>query len=35
METKILRIEGNFEVIGFFMNGVLIRTTKRRVYSWN
>lgn len=28
METKILRIEGRFEIWGFFLNGKLLRTKK-------
>lgn len=28
METKILKIEGRFEIWGFFMNGKLVRTNK-------
>ena len=34
MSARILRIEGRFEVIGFFHNDVLIRTTKRLVTDW-
>jgi hypothetical protein len=34
MSARILRIEGRFEVIGFFKNDVLIRTTKRLVTDW-
>ena len=32
--SKILRIEGAFEIIGFFVEGQLVRTTKRRVTNW-
>lgn len=32
--SRILRIEGNFEIIGFFVEGQLIRTTKRKVTNW-
>lgn len=28
METRIIRIEGRYEIIGFFQNGVLVRTRK-------
>lgn len=31
METKVIKIEGNFEIIGVFMNSVLLRTFKRNV----
>lgn len=34
MSTKIIKIEGNFEVIGYYFNGELVRTIKRRVTSW-
>lgn len=32
--SKILKIEGQFEIIGFFVEGKLVRTTKRRVTNW-
>jgi hypothetical protein len=32
--SKIIKIEGQFEIIGFFVEGQLIRTTKRRVTNW-
>ena len=32
--SKILRIEGQFEIIGYFVEGKLIRTSKRRVTNW-
>lgn len=32
--SKILRIEGAYEIIGFFVEGQLVRTTKRRVTNW-
>jgi hypothetical protein len=28
MSTQILRIEGKFEIWGFFLNGTLIKTRK-------
>lgn len=28
MSTKILKIEGRFEIWGFFLNGTLIKTRK-------
>lgn len=28
MSTKILKIEGNFEVWGFFLNGTLVKTKR-------
>ena len=31
MSTKILKIEGNFEVWGFFLNGTLVRTKRLRI----
>ncbi|MFM1781645.1 MAG: hypothetical protein RLZZ181_420 [Pseudomonadota bacterium] len=34
MSARILKIEGRYEVIGFFQNDVLIRTTKRLVTNW-
>lgn len=34
MEAIILRIEGQFEVIGYFLNGVKIKETKRRITNW-
>lgn len=32
--SKILRIEGQFEIIGYFVEGQLVRTSKRKVTSW-
>lgn len=32
--SKILKIEGQFEIIGYFVEGKLIRTSKRRVTNW-
>ena len=34
MTSKIIRIEGAFEIWGFFNEGVLIRTNKLRVRGW-
>jgi hypothetical protein len=34
MSVKIERIEGQFEVIGFYQNGVKVRETRRRVTNW-
>jgi hypothetical protein len=34
MTTKIIRIEGSFEIWGFFFEGKLIRTNKLRVRGW-
>ena len=33
--TQILRIENEFEIIGLFEDGVLIREMKRRVRGWD
>jgi hypothetical protein len=32
--SKIIKIEGQFEIIGFFVNDVLVRTTRRKVTNW-
>lgn len=32
--SKIIKVEGQFEIIGFFVDGILVRTTKRRVTNW-
>ncbi len=32
MSTRILRIEGNHEVIGFFINGVKVKERRRRIF---
>ena len=32
--SKVIKIEGQFEIIGFFVEGQLVRTTKRRVTNW-
>jgi hypothetical protein len=32
--SKIIKIEGQFEIIGFFVEGKLVSTTKRRVTNW-
>ena len=34
MTSKIIRIEGAFEIWGFFNEGVLVRTNKLRVRAW-
>jgi hypothetical protein len=34
MSMKVIRIEGRFEVIGLFQNGVLIRERKRLIRDW-
>lgn len=34
MSVKIIRIEGQFEVIGYFQDGVKVRESKRRVTNW-
>jgi hypothetical protein len=31
MSTKILKIEGRFEIIGFFLNGILVKTIKKLI----
>jgi hypothetical protein len=28
METRVIRIEGRYEIIGFFQEGVLVKTRK-------
>jgi len=33
MSTKILRIEGSYEIIGFFRNGVKLRERRRRILN--
>jgi|688.fasta_scaffold289211_2 hypothetical protein len=32
--SKIIKIEGAYEIIGFFVEGKLVSTTKRRVTNW-
>lgn len=32
--SKILKIEGAFEIIGFFVEGQLVRTSKRKITNW-
>lgn len=32
--SKILKIEGQFEIIGYFVEGKLIRTSKRKITNW-
>jgi hypothetical protein len=34
MSAKIERIEGQFEVIGYYLNGVKVKESKRRVTNW-
>lgn len=34
MSAKILRIEGRFEVIGYFLNGVKVKESKRLITNW-
>jgi len=34
MSARILKIEGNFEIIGYFLNDVLVRTSKRKITNW-
>jgi hypothetical protein len=34
MSAKIERIEGQYEVIGYYLDGVKIRDSKRRVTNW-
>lgn len=34
MSTKIESIQGNYEVIGYYLNGVKVRESKRRVTNW-
>jgi hypothetical protein len=32
--SKIIKIEGQFEIIGFFVEGKLVSTSKRRITAW-
>lgn len=32
-QSKILRIEGHHEIIGVFINEVLVQTLRRRIYA--
>ena len=32
--SKILRIEGAFEIIGFFVEGELVSISKRKITNW-
>jgi len=32
--SKIIKIEGQFEIIGYFVEGQLVRTSKRRITAW-
>jgi hypothetical protein len=34
MSAKIERIEGQYEVIGYYLDGVKVRESKRRVTNW-
>ena len=34
MSVKIEKIEGNFEVIGYYLNGVKVKESKRRITNW-
>lgn len=34
MSAKIERIEGRYEVIGYYLNGVKVKETKRLVTNW-
>lgn len=34
MSVKIIRIEGQYEVIGYFQEGVLVRERKRIIRDW-
>lgn len=34
MSAKIERIEGNMEVIGYYLNGVKVKESKRRITNW-
>jgi hypothetical protein len=34
MSTKIEKIEGNYEVIGYYLNGIKVGEKKRRVTNW-
>jgi hypothetical protein len=34
MSTKIEKIEGQFEIIGFYLNGVKVKESKRRITNW-
>jgi hypothetical protein len=34
MSVKIERIDGLFEIIGYYQNGVKVRESKRRITNW-
>lgn len=34
MSTKIEKIEGNYEVIGYYLNGVKVKESRRRITLW-
>lgn len=34
MSVKIEKIEGQFEVIGYYLNGVKAKESKRRITNW-
>ncbi len=34
MSTRIEKIEGQFEIIGFYFNGVKVKESKRRITNW-
>jgi hypothetical protein len=34
MSTRIEKIEGQFEIIGFYLNGVKVKESKRRITNW-
>lgn len=33
-EAKIIRIEGRYEIVGLYTNGILQRVMKRLVTNW-
>lgn len=32
--SKIIKIEGAYEIIGYFVEGKLVSTSKRRITAW-
>jgi hypothetical protein len=34
MEAKIIRIEGQYEIVAYYLNGVKIKESKRRITNW-
>lgn len=34
MSCKIEKIDGNYEVIGYYLNGVKVKESKRRITNW-